>query len=274
MLNDWDHGASGPFTTIYRSNASPFTQELCNFGGAIVNFFNSRFNLRVNNWIPMCGRFSFSPLSKIIEDRFDVKVDSTYRPRYNSAPSQNLAVISNRVPGVLSYYRWGLIPFWAKDPKIGYRMINAKGETILEKPSFKNPFRRKRCLVLSDGFFEWKKIGEKEKIPYRILMKDETLFSMAGIWDSWENPEGETIDSFSIITTAPNELMKNIHDRMPVILDRDAERSWLAETPVESLLPLLRPFPADRMTAYPVSKLVNSPVNDRPEILAPVEYEI
>ena len=112
----------------------------------------------------MCGRFSFSPLSKVIEDRFDVKVDSNYKPRFNCAPSQNLAVISNLDPVSLSYFRWGLIPFWARDPKIGYRMINAKAETITEKPSYKNAFRRKRCLVLSDGFFEWKKVGEKEKI--------------------------------------------------------------------------------------------------------------
>ena len=220
----------------------------------------------------MCGRFSFSPLSKIIEDRFDVKVDSNYKPRYNCAPSQNLAVISNFDPGSLSYFRWGLIPFWARDPKIGYRMINAKAETITEKPSYKNAFRRKRCLVLSDGFFEWKKVGEKEKTPYRILLKEESLFSMAGIWDAWKNEEGEIINSFSIITTVPNDLMMNIHDRMPVILHPADESKWLGDTAPEVLLELLRPFPAEKMTAYPVSKLVNSPVNDRPEILDPVEY--
>lgn len=222
----------------------------------------------------MCGRFSFSPLSKVIEDRFDVKVDSSYKPRYNSAPSQNLAVISNLEPGKLSYFRWGLIPFWAKDSKIGYRMINAKSETITEKPSFKNSFKRKRCLVLSDGFFEWKKTGDKEKIPYRILMNDENLFAMAGIWDSWKDKQGELINSFSIITTRPNELMENIHDRMPVILDRENEKVWLEDTPTDDLMELLHPFPAGKMTAYPVSKLVNSPANDRPEILERVEYNL
>lgn len=220
----------------------------------------------------MCGRFSFSPLTKIIEDRFDVKVDQQYRPRFNSAPSQNLAVISNQDPGILSYYRWGLIPFWAKDSKIGNRMINARAETITEKPSFRNSIKRKRCLVLSDGFFEWKKINEKEKIPYRIMMKDESLFSMAGIWDSWKNEEGNLVNSFSILTIGPNALMENIHHRMPVILDPSDEKVWIGESSPESVISLLKPYPAEKMTAYPISRLVNSPSNDGPEILEPVEY--
>jgi putative SOS response-associated peptidase YedK len=222
----------------------------------------------------MCGRFSFSPLSKVIEDRFDVKVDPHYKPRYNCAPSQNLAVITNQDRENLNFFKWGLIPFWAKDPKIGYRMINAKAETIAEKPSFKNPFKRKRCLVLSDGFFEWKRIDEKDKIPYRIFLKDEPLFSMAGIWDTWKNEKGEPIHSFSIITTGPNGLMKNIHERMPVILSKEAEKTWLDETPINELVPLLKPYPAESMSAYPVSRLVNSPANDRPEVLEPVEYDL
>jgi len=173
----------------------------------------------------MCGRFSFSPLAKIIEDRFDVKVDgSQYTPRFNSAPSQKLAVISNDNPDELSFYKWGLIPFWAKDKSIGNKMINAKAETIMEKASFKNPFKRKRCLVLSDGFYEWKKINPKEKIPYCIKMEDDSLFAMAGIWDTWKNEAGEMINSFAIITTSPNELMGNIHARMPVILSKNDEK--------------------------------------------------
>jgi putative SOS response-associated peptidase YedK len=222
----------------------------------------------------MCGRFSFSPLVKVIEDRFDVKVDSTYKPRYNSAPTQNLAVISNSDPGILSFFKWGLIPFWAKDPKIGNRMINAKSETITEKPAFRNAFRRKRCLVPTDGFFEWKKTGPKEKIPYRILMKDENLFSMAGIWEEWKNPEGAIVRSFSILTVSPNALMQNIHNRMPVILKPEHEKIWLSEVPEETILPLLKPYPAELMTAYPISKLVNAPVNDRPEVLEPMEYDL
>lgn len=221
----------------------------------------------------MCGRFSFSPLAKIIEDRFDVKVDpGQYTPRYNSAPSQSLAVISNANVNELSYYKWGLIPFWAKDKNIGNKMINAKAETIMEKVSFKNPFKRKRCLVLSDGFYEWKKINPKEKIPYRIHMEDDSLFSMAGIWDTWKDKEGNLINSFAIITTSPNELMENIHNRMPVILEKKDEKAWLKETDTDFLQSLLKPFPAKQMTAYSISKLVNYPKNDSPEILKPAEY--
>ena len=219
----------------------------------------------------MCGRFSFSPLAKIIEDRFDVKVDSTYKPRYNCAPSQQLAIISHDDPDVLSYYRWGLIPFWAKDAKIGNRLINAKSETIHEKPAFRNSFRRKRCLVLSDGFYEWKKISAKEKIPYRIHLSNEELFSMAGIWDSWKDPAGNEIRAFSILTTRPNKLMENIHQRMPLILDRIGENNWLRATDPESLFPLFDPFPSEKMTAYPVSKLVNSPTNDSPDLFKRAE---
>lgn len=223
----------------------------------------------------MCGRFSFSPLAKIIEDRFDVKVEpGQYKPRYNSAPSQDLAVISNKNPDELSYYKWGLIPFWAKDKKIGNKMINAKAETILEKASFKNPFKRKRCLVLSDGFYEWKKVNPKEKIPYRIKMEDDSLFAMAGIWDTWKNEAGELINSFAIITTSPNELMENIHARMPVIIEKENEKAWLNETDTDFLQSLLKPFPAKKMTAYSISKLVNYPKNDSPEILKPTVYDL
>ena len=221
----------------------------------------------------MCGRFSFSPLAKIIEDRFDVKVDKTrYKRRYNSAPSQDLAVISNSNPGELSFYRWGLIPFWAKDKSIGNKLINAKAETIAGKPSFKNSLKRKRCLVLSDGFYEWKTISKKEKIPYRITMGDNNLFAMAGIWDSWKDETGLTINSFAIITTSPNKLMENIHSRMPVIISPNDEKLWLSNDDTTFLQSLLKPFPETHMTAFPVSNLVNSPANDRLEVMNPVEY--
>jgi putative SOS response-associated peptidase YedK len=221
----------------------------------------------------MCGRFSFSPLAKIIEERFDVKVDSTrYKPRYNSAPSQDLAVISNLNPGELSFYRWGLIPSWAKDKSIGNKLINARAETILEKPSFKNSLKHKRCLVLSDGFYEWKSIAKKEKIPSRITLQNNRLFAMAGIWDSWKDETGAMINSFAIITTTPNKLMENIHNRMPVILEQKDEKQWLNENDTTVLFSLLKPYPELEMTAYPVSKLVNSPSNDSPDVMNPVEY--
>ena len=217
----------------------------------------------------MCGRFSFSPTAKIIEDRFQITIEEAfYQPRYNCAPSQNLAVISNVSPGKMSFYRWGLIPFWAKDISIGNRMINAKTESITEKPSFRNPFKKKRCLVLSDGFFEWKK--ETKKIPYRITLVDNSLFAMAGIWDTWKSPEGTFIQSFSIITTNANELMQGIHNRMPVILKPEDERVWLKEADTDKLQDLLKPYPSDEMYAYEVSNLVNNPRNDSPEILMAV----
>ncbi|MCK4287790.1 MAG: SOS response-associated peptidase, partial [Bacteroidales bacterium] len=148
----------------------------------------------------------------------------------------------------LSFFRWGLIPFWAKDLSIGNRLINARAETVTQKPSFKNSFQQKRCLVLSDGFYEWKK--GKDKIPYRVFLKNNALFSMAGIWDTWKDAEGKPIHSFAIITTSPNELMKNIHQRMPVILNINDEKNWLENNNTDELSKLLKPYPSDEMTAY------------------------
>ncbi len=216
----------------------------------------------------MCGRFSFAVIAEIIEEHFHVRVDTnTYKPRYNCAPTQKLAVISNQNPEELSFFRWGLIPFWAKDKSIGNKLINAKAETIDQKPSFKTSFKQKRCLVLSDGFYEWKKINSKEKIPYRIIMNNGSPFAMAGIWDRWKDESGESIDSFAIITTEPNDLMKNIHTRMPVILKPGEERLWIEEQNPGILKSLLMPIDSNLLLTYPVSKLVNSPANDSPEVL-------
>ncbi len=213
----------------------------------------------------MCGRFSFSYSQRIIEELFDIEVDAAeFKPRYNCAPTQNLAVISNENPKKLSFYKWGLIPFWAKDISIGNKMINAKAETILEKPSFKTSFKSRRCLVLADSFYEWKQ--DKDKVPYRILMKNEEPFAMAGIWDKWKDAEGKEIHSFSIITTEANELMKDLHHRMPVILSRADEKKWLESTDIDLLTSLLRPFDPEQMEAYSISRMVNSPANDKAEI--------
>jgi len=221
----------------------------------------------------MCGRYSFAPELKIVNEHYDITVnDNDLDQNYNCAPSQQLPVVSNDNPGALSKYHWGLIPFWAKDKKIGYKMINARGETITEKPSFRNAFKKRRCLVPADAFYEWKRMtGSKEKIPYRIFLKDQPLFSMAGIWETWKNPEGEYIRSFSIITTTPNELMAEIHDRMPVILSKTDEKTWLESGNQEELLNLIRPFPVAGMDAYRISKLVNSPRNNSKEIIEKVE---
>jgi putative SOS response-associated peptidase YedK len=215
----------------------------------------------------MCGRYSFAVEDELIKERFGVTVRSAvWKAKYNCAPTQDLAVISNADPLQLSLYRWGLIPSWAEDPAIGNRMINARAETITEKSSYKSAFRCRRCLVLSDGFYEWKREG-KEKIPHRITLKDGSPFAMAGIWDKWVSPDGEIIHSFSILTTSPNELMKEIHDRMPVILPRHDEKLWLGNTSEDELLGLLKPYSAGEMKAYKVSTLVNNPKIDTPEVI-------
>ena len=221
----------------------------------------------------MCGRFSFAVEDALIWERFGVRVRTAiYKARYHCAPTKQLAVVSSSNPGELSFYRWGLIPFWAKDQSIGNRLINAKSETVTEKASFRNAFRNRRCLVPSDGFFEWRR--GTVKTPYRIHMKNNEPFAMAGIWDKWTAADGEIIYSFSILTTVPNALMQQIHERMPVILRREDEGKWLENTAEKELQDLLKPYPAEEMEAYPISTLVNSPKNDRPEIFIPASANI
>jgi len=172
----------------------------------------------------------------------------------------------------LDYYVWGLIPSWAKDPAIGNRMINARGETLVEKPSYRTAFRRRRCLILADGFFEWKQVpGSKAKIPMYIRLKSGEPFAFAGLWDNWNSPDGSRILSCSIITTTPNTLLESIHNRMPVILPVATYARWLepGEQDPTSLQPLIQPYPADEMSAYPVSTLVNRPENDVAAVIQP-----
>jgi putative SOS response-associated peptidase YedK len=221
----------------------------------------------------MCGRYSFAPELKIVNEHYDITVnDNDLDQNYNCAPSQQLPVISSDSPDTLSKYHWGLIPFWAKDKKIGYKMINARGETITEKASFKNAFKKRRCLIPADAFYEWKRFeNSKEKIPYRIFLRNQPVFSMAGLWEIWKSPEGEYIRSFTIVTISPNDLMKEIHDRMPVILSKENEKKWLESQDQDELLGLIRPFPAKEMDAYRISTLVNSPRNNSKEIIQQVE---
>jgi len=216
----------------------------------------------------MCGRYSFAVEDELIRERFGVSIRSTiYKARYNCAPSQKLAVISSETPGNLSFYHWGLIPSWAKDSSIGNRLINARGETLQEKPSFRNAFRSRRCLVLSDGFYEWEKHGEKN--PYRFTLRDSEPFAMAGIWDKWNDPEGDPLFSFSIITTSSNSLVGEIHDRMPVILSKEDEKRWISPMPEEELIKFIRPYPSEKMKVFAVSKKINSPANDSPDLIIP-----
>jgi putative SOS response-associated peptidase YedK len=222
----------------------------------------------------MCGRFTLTVNPADLQDAFsNYNFPARFAPRFNIAPTQPVLAIPNDDKLRADFFTWGLIPMWAKDPEIGSRLINARGETLAEKPSFRGSYRHKRCLILADGFYEWKSFGgRKTKTPYYIHMQDHKPFAFAGLWDHWESPDGSSIKSCTIITTTPNELVASIHDRMPVILHRRDYARWLDPAPQthENLQPLIKPFPVDDMTAYPVSTLVNKVTNDMPELVVPV----
>jgi putative SOS response-associated peptidase YedK len=216
----------------------------------------------------MCGRYRLSRRKQVVEEYFESSSDEeAWTPRYNIAPTQPVAAIreagQNRI---LSLMRWGLVPSWASDISIGARLINGRSETILEKPAFRDSFRMRRCLVPADGFYEWKKAG-RERYPFHFVMKDSSLFAFAGVWDRWRSPAGQVVESCSILTTAPNELLDGVHDRMPVILPQRHYQTWLTApaTEAQRLAELLVPFDASVMQRYPVSSLVNKPENDVPE---------
>lgn len=221
----------------------------------------------------VCGRFTLASQNALIAEIFaGIAIPPDLTARYNIAPSQDVAVIPNDGGAKMTFFQWGLIPSWAKDPKIGNRMINARGETVAEKPSFRTPLRRRRCLVPADGFYEWQKdAGKKTKTPIYIQLKSGRPFAFAGLWDQWKTPEEEWLRTFTIITTDANTALEKIHDRMPVILPPASYEQWLdpSEQSAETLTPLLKPFPSDEMITHPVSKLVNSPANDVPECVQP-----
>lgn len=225
----------------------------------------------------MCGRFTLTVDTAQLQDAFPgLQVDKDIQPRYNIAPTQPVAVIPNNHPDKLEYFTWGLIPSWAKDPEIGSRMINARADTLADKPSFRNAFKRRRCLIPATGFYEWRQIaGQKGKMPMYVQMEDQLPFAFAGLWELWNAPDGGQILSCTIITTEPNELMKPIHNRMPVILPRDAYSTWLepGEMKPADLMPLLKPFPETEMVAFPVSRAVNSPANEHPGCIEPLVEE-
>ncbi len=223
----------------------------------------------------MCGRFTLTTSPEELQAAFDwLKMPPKIgEPRYNIAPTQPAAVVPNDGLNRLDYFTWGLIPSWAKDPNIGSRMINARAETLAEKPSFRNAFRRRRCLILTDGFYEWQVIpGRKAKQPMYITLADQRPFAFGGLWEIWNSPEGDPVYSCTIITTEPNALMATIHNRMPLILPKESYAQWLdpSEQRPQDLQPLLQPFPAAHMAAYPVSTLVNSPANDQPQLVEPL----
>jgi putative SOS response-associated peptidase YedK len=221
----------------------------------------------------MCGRFRLVRLAEFT-DLFPWigPPDADAPPRYNIAPTQSVAVVVNLPEPKIDYFHWGLIPSWAKDPSIGSRMINARAETLSEKPAFRTALRRRRCLIPADGFYEWKRNADgKTKTPMHIQMKNGRPFAFAGLWETWHDPGGSAVQSCTIITTEPNELMKDIHDRMPAIVREEQYRAWLdpKEKAAEEVLPLLGPYPAGEMEAFAVSKTVNNPKNETAACLEP-----
>jgi len=221
----------------------------------------------------MCGRFTLALTGEQLSLAFPwLNVPQQLQPRYNVAPTQPVATVANDGRHQVEFFQWGLVPSWAKDPSIGNRLINARAETLAEKPSFRAAYRRRRCLILADGFYEWQSGPDRgAKIPYYLQLASGDPFAFAGLWEIWHAPDGSQLYSCTIITTRPNELVAPIHDRMPAILSPDHFQRWLspAELPPQELQPLLGPYPAAAMVAYPVSRAVNNPANEFPECILP-----
>ncbi len=221
-------------------------------------------------WL-MCGRFALAHIAGFWTRFAVIDKQATLERRFNIAPSQMVPIIISGSPNKAVMMKWGLVPFWAKDPKIGNRLINARAETAATKPAFRTSLKRKRCLVPTTGFYEWKRLW-KEKHPYYVHMKDDTLFAFAGLYDRWRSSDGEELLSFTILTTEPNPMMAKIHNRMPVILKESDEALWLSlgELAENDRRRLFDPYPTRPMEAYEVSKEVNSPVNDSDELIEPL----
>jgi putative SOS response-associated peptidase YedK len=221
----------------------------------------------------MCGRFTLTVNPDQLQEQFGLSQPppAQLTPRYNIAPSQAVAVVTNQPERVLDLFQWGLIPSWAKDPKIGNKLINARAETLAEKPSFRTALKRRRCLVVADGFYEWQKTGAA-KIPMYVQLQDGRPFGFAGLWEVWQPPEGGLLKTCTIITTEPNTLMAGIHNRMPAILPPAAYDAWLTsdELPTVEALALLKPYDPARMKITPVSSRVNSPAVDSPDCVLPL----
>lgn len=214
----------------------------------------------------MCGRFSLATTKEKLQQQLPfIEEIGELKENYNVAPTQTAYVVTDDKPQMLQAFKWGLVPFWAKDPKIGNKLINARMEGIEEKPPFRTSIRKRKCLVPADSFYEWKKT-DGSKTPHRILLKDGHLLCFAGIWETWDK-EGQPLHSFSIITTSPNKEMAAIHDRMPVVLQTAAlQKQWLEEDDLDSTLAMLETPPDGILKMYPVSTLVNSPKNNSPEL--------
>jgi putative SOS response-associated peptidase YedK len=221
----------------------------------------------------MCGRYTVAVPAEQLAQRFDATIPPDVQQRYNAAPSQELPVLLNEISEddakrEIQLLRWGLIPHWAKDATIANKMINARAETLAEKPAYRDALKKHRCLVLADSFYEWQKT-ESGKVPMRIMMKSGEPFAFAGLWSNWKNPDGEWVRTFTIITGKPNDVVAPIHNRMPAILRPEDEATWLDNGAGETIwLNMLQPYPSELMMAYPVSSRVNVPANDDPSLIA------
>ena len=216
----------------------------------------------------MCGRYSQTINNeKKLKERFKLKKVPKVEAQYNISPTQPVQVILNTRPDELVLVRWGLVPGWAREINSSYSMINARAETLLKKLAYRDLIGHKRCLVIADSFYEWKKTG-KDKEPYRIMLKDEGLFAFAGLWDCWEKDDNK-LYSCTIVTTSANDLVRDIHDRMPVILPEDREGDWLMASDTKQALSVLTPYDSNLLKAYRVSKMVNSPTNNSAELIIP-----
>lgn len=221
----------------------------------------------------MCGRFTLATDGPELEAEFGgIPIPDTYVARFNVAPSQPVLAITNAEPRVVDFLVWGLVPSWARDPSIGSPLINARAETLGEKPAFRNSYKYKRCVIPADGFYEWKQVpGTKTKVPHYMRLASRRPFGFAGLWSEWRAADGSELRTCCIITTTPNALMAPIHNRMPVILNREARALWLNRLPMtpQELSPLLRPYPAEEMIVFPVSTRVNNPINDDAALIQP-----
>ena len=235
----------------------------------------------------MCGRYTLMTPAGELESRFGATFDDPPAPRYNCAPGQSLPVVADDDPGQFKQFKWGLIPSWADDASVGNDLINARAETVDEKPSFADAFERRRCLVPADGFYEWVDGDGGTKQPYRVAFGDDRPFAMAGLWDRWEpthtqtglsdfgggggsDRDADVIESFTIVTTEPNDVVSDLHHRMAVVLGPEAESTWLHGSS-EDAAGVLEPHSGAEWRAYPVSTRVNSPANDAPDLVEPVE---
>ena len=219
----------------------------------------------------MCGRFTITLEAADLQLELGVsEVPADWLPRFNVAPTQPVGAVLDASARRVEWLRWGLIPSWAKDASIASKLINARSETLAEKPSFRQAFTKRRCLILADGFYEWQKSAKGSSQPFYFQRIDKKPFAFAGLWEFWKSPEGEPVRSCTIITCAANPLVAPVHERMPVMLSGEAAWQWLEPASPEALAGFLRPYPPELMTVRPVSRLVNDATRDSPDLVRPL----